>query len=42
MYGDDDLVVILEHYKGTLEEANVDPAETELEWTALKKELYDE
>ena len=42
VYGDDHLGILLCHFKGILEEANIDLTEAELEWTALKKELYDE
>ena len=42
VYGDDHLGILLGHFKGILEEANIDLTEAELEWTALKKELYDE
>ena len=35
-------MVLLDHYKGLLEDANVDVAEAEMEFTALKKELFDE
>ena len=41
-YGDDDLLVLLDHFKDTLEHHGVDVAEAELEWTALKKVLHDE
>ena len=42
MYGDDDLLVLLEHFQDPLEGVGVVVAEAELERTVLKKELHDD
>ena len=39
-YGDDDVTVILDHYKAVLQANGVDVSEAELEWNMLKKEIY--
>ncbi|KAH3802212.1 hypothetical protein DPMN_155885 [Dreissena polymorpha] len=38
-YGDQELQVLLQHFSPTLVKAGVRPAEAEMEWTMLKKEI---
>ncbi|XP_014662095.1 PREDICTED: zinc finger protein 862-like [Priapulus caudatus] len=40
-HGDEDLRIILEHFKTVLGTASVDLVESELEWIILKKEIHD-
>ena len=39
-FGDDELVIILDHFQSVLSKAGVDPIMAETEWPLLKREMY--
>ena len=41
-FGDDELQTLIGHFSPTLQTAGVNLEEAELEWTLMKKEVYDE
>ena len=41
-FGDEELQVLIGHFSSILQRAGVNSEEAELEWTLLKKEVYDE